>query len=282
MAGIIRLAEKVNVSVLVDHEEHILMLNHIAMEIEAVQKRRWSIFMRVDRGTRAPVRLKQLLDFLPENGEVALRGFYCDASEVCGRLQPSDTSESLIEQQLSALIMAAELVGKDTPLILSLEATSSKDLAYHPHDPLPDCWKLEYRCGDFAVNDLQRVSRSLATTDDIAVCVLAEACSIYEERLEVLVNAGAAALSRESSDNFPGYGTVAGRTDWYVGRLSQEQGVLVMNDEDRVPRFPFSTSSSVLLWVQNLGVTASAYDCYFVVGGRRNVVLEVWHRWSEW
>lgn len=54
------------------------------------------------------------------------------------------------------------------------------------------------------MNDLQRVSRSLATENDIALNVHAQECSTYEDRREVLIDAGAVALSRETSEKCPG------------------------------------------------------------------------------
>ncbi|KAI9870435.1 MAG: hypothetical protein M1830_004257 [Pleopsidium flavum] len=279
IAAFKRLAEQVKLTVVVDHEIHLETLNQIALESEANQMRRWPVLVRVDRGAPAIDRLNQLLEFLAENEGLELCGFYCEATELYGPLQPPDTPESLIKQQMESVMAAAQLVGDHTSLILSIEATTSDDLAYHLSRPLPSLWKLEYRSGSFAVNDLQRVSRSLATTDDIAMSVLAKECSTYGDRREVLIDAGAVALSRETSEKFPGFGTVADRQPWYVGRLTQEQGILVTDDNG--PHSPFPPSAVSLL-VQNAGVTAGAYDCYYVVGGRRDTVLEVWHRWSEW
>ena len=279
LAAFKRLAEQVKLTVVVDHEGHLEALNQTTLENEANQMRRWPVLIRVDRGAPAIDRLHQLLEFLAENEAVELRGFYCEATELYSSLQPSDRPESLIEQQVEAVMAAAQLVGDHTSLILSIEATTSDDLAYHPPRPLPSLWKLEYRSGSFAVNDLQRVSRSLAVTDDIAMSILANECSTYDDRREVLIDAGAVALSRETSEKFPGFGTLANRKLWYVGRLTQEQGILVTDDSNPHSSLP---SFAVSLLVQNAGVTASAYNCYYVVGGRQDTVLEVWHRWSEW
>ncbi len=273
------LVGKVDLNVLVDYEDHMLSLN-CWPSVTGEKPHRWPIFIRVGRGSSATDRLQQLLDLLPESENVYLRGLYCDAGELCGTMQPSDTAEAILEQQMTALIMAAELVGEDIPLVLSAEATSSKDVAWQPRDPLPHCWKLEYRSGDFIVNDLQRVTKGLATTDDIAIQVLAEVVTPHPERKEPLINAGATALSREISTGFPGFGTVSNYGKWFVDRLTQEQGILATNEEGIDARAPYESTLSLL--VQNAGVTANAYKCYFVVGGRRDIVLEVWHRWSEW
>lgn len=280
MAAFKRLAEQVKLTVVIDHEVHIEALNEMKLESEANQTRRWPVLIRVDRGAPTIDRLTQLFEFLAENEGLELRGFYCDATELCGPLQSSDSPESLIKQQMESVMAAAQLVGDDTPLILSIEASTSDDMAYHPPRSLPSLWKLEYHSGSFAVNDLQRVSRSLATTDDIAINVLAKDCSSYANRRELLIDAGAVALSRETSEKFPGFGTMADGQPWYVGRLTQEQGILVTDDNE--PHISFPHTPTIPLWVQNAGVTASAYNCYYVVGGRRDTVREVWHRWSEW
>lgn len=278
LAALKRLSEQVKLTVVIDHEEHIEALNQIASEDEANRMRRWHVLIRVDKEGPTIDRLNELLGFLSENEWVELHGFYCEATELYGPLEPSDRPESLIKQQMESVMAAAQLVGDDTPLILSVEATTSDDLAYHPPRHLPSLWSLEYRSGSFTVNDLQRVSRSLATTDDIAMSIIAKRCSIYANRREVLIDAGAVALPRETSNKFPGFGIVENRRSWYVGRLTQEQGILV-TDDNNPHSFP---PSAVSLWIQNAGVTASAYSCYYVVGGRADTVLEVWHRWSEW
>ena len=194
MAAINRLAEQVKLTVVVDHEMHIETLNHMALMRDANQTRRWPVLIRVDRGAPATDRLHQLLEFLAENEQLELGGFFCQTTELCGPLRTSDNPESMIDQQMESVMAAAQLVGDQTPLILSIEATTTDDLTYHPPKPLPSLWKIEYRSGNFAVNDLQQISKSSATTDDIARTVFAIECSTYRDRFEVLIDAGAVAL----------------------------------------------------------------------------------------
>jgi D-serine ammonia-lyase len=133
--------------------------------------------------------------------------------------------------------------------------------------------------GNFLCNDLQQVSTTLVTEADQAVRVATEVSGVYTERNEALVNAGAIALSRESS-GFLGFGHVAGNGDWNVLRLSQEHGILSTETSARVDDV-FQVGKRVYLYCNHTCITAAAFYVYFVVD-EMDIVRETWLPWKGW
>lgn len=134
------------------------------------------------------------------------------------------------------------------------------------------------------VNDLQQLSTGAITRNDIAICVIAEVCSVYEDRDEVLVNAGVLALSRETSLSFAGFGQLEDNQDWHVVRMSQEHGILGRNDRASTSSIPpknLSLGQKVLINVQHACITAAGYEHYFVID-EKNIVCDVWYPWRGW
>jgi D-serine ammonia-lyase len=86
-----------------------------------------------------------------------------------------------------------------------------------------------YLAGNYPVNGLQQLATGCIEETDQFLRILAEVCSVYPERNEAIINAGAIALSREPGP-FPGYGRLVSRPEWHVGRLSQEHGILVSEE----------------------------------------------------
>ncbi|GME23490.1 uncharacterized protein K452DRAFT_35730 [Neofusicoccum parvum] len=110
--------------------------------------------------------------------------------------------------------------------------------------------RLELHAGNFVANDLQQLGTGCVGAGD-----LAEVCSVYPERGEAVVNAGAIALGREAGP-IAGYGRVVGGVgEWVVGR--------------------------VWLHVQHACIAAAAHHYYFVVDNE-DVVREVWWPWKGW
>lgn len=116
---------------------------------------------------------------------------------------------------------------------------------------------------------------------------MAEVCSIYPERNEVLVNAGVLSLSRETSA-YPGFGIVANKPGWSVVRLSQEHGIIGVQDtrkrSDDVCRRvedTFRIGEKVFLFCQHACITAASYSAYYVVD-TEDIVVDVWKPWKFW
>lgn len=136
--------------------------------------------------------------------------------------------------------------------------------------------------GCYPANDLQQLSTKSINVEDLAVNVVAEICSIYPDRNEALINAGVIALSRETSHGFPGFGNIIG-SNWKVGRLSQEHGILLPTDESSSEKVAekFQVGQKVLLNIQHVCITVSAYGWYFVVDDA-GIVTDIWYPWRGW
>jgi D-serine ammonia-lyase len=143
--------------------------------------------------------------------------------------------------------------------------------------------------GNFPCNDLQQVSTGLVGKDRQAVRVLAEVCSVYPRRNEALINAGALALSRETSPNFPGFGAVVGKPGWHVARVSQEHGIVGWKGspgDDSGEASPavadnFHVGEKVFLHINHACITAAGHQVYFVVD-ENDTVLDSWVPWRGW
>lgn len=131
------------------------------------------------------------------------------------------------------------------------------------------------------MHDLQQLSTGVISEAQLAARVLAEVCSVYPERNEVLVNAGTIALSKETS-GFPGFGNVVGKDAWYVSRMSQEHGILssLEGGEGRAVD-EFKVGDKIYLFCAHSCITAAAFHAFYVVD-EDDVVRETWVPWKGW
>ncbi|ROV93408.1 hypothetical protein VMCG_08370 [Cytospora schulzeri] len=182
-----------------------------------------------------------------------------------------------------------------------------------------DGLELEVHAGVYPTLDLQQLAthardRSLLSSSDIGVTVVAEVASLYENRgedgtTEALVNAGSLALGREpckedGPEHYSGWGMVAPWGDaelekvepaprefpavhggWQVGRISQEHGILVWKGA-KEELVPLKFGQRVRIWPNHSCIAGAGYDHYLVVDSRRkgaeNEVIDVWERWNGW
>lgn len=141
--------------------------------------------------------------------------------------------------------------------------------------------------GNFLANNLQQLSTGMVNQDQLAARVLAEVCSVYTERNEVLVNTGVIAMSRETSA-IPGFGVLVDHLDWHIIRLSQEHGILgitreksAVNDPENSSLEIFRVGQKVSIYCQHTCITASAFHVYYVVD-ENDVVCDTWIPWKGW
>jgi len=125
------------------------------------------------------------------------------------------------------------------------------------------------------------VATGSVSTEDQALQLVAEVCSVYPERNEALINAGVIALSRETGP-IPGFARVVGAEDWNIGRLSQEHGILVTGSsgKNNVEK-TFAIGQKVFLHLQHACITAANHGHYFVVD-EDDIVRDVWYSWKGW
>jgi len=109
----------------------------------------------------------------------------------------------------------------------------------------------------------------------------------YPQRGELIVDAGALALSKDISTNRfddernVGYGLVSGDEGLYVARVSQEHGVIRRRGgELDFSRHP--VGSRLRIQPNHACITAAAYDRYHVVDGDSPAVEAEWDRVNGW
>jgi D-serine deaminase-like pyridoxal phosphate-dependent protein len=149
----------------------------------------------------------------------------------------------------------------------------------------------EVRAGVYVLGDVFQAAIGSCGLDDIAASVLATVVGNHPERGQLVVDAGALALSKDVStralgpDGDCGYGLVAdARTgepidDLYVHGVSQEHGIVRSRTAIDHARFPIGRRLRIL--PIHACLTAAAYDRYHVVADG-DAVEAVWPRINGW
>ncbi|HZP97968.1 MAG TPA: alanine racemase [Reyranella sp.] len=147
----------------------------------------------------------------------------------------------------------------------------------------------EMRPGVYVFNDLDQALIGSCQPEDLALSVLASVIGHYPHRNQLLIDAGALALSKDiSAQEFQpnvGYGTIADAPlkDMAVIACSQEHGFVGASDPIPYGNLPIGTRVRVL--PNHACITAAAYDRYYVVdseldGGKS--VVDVYDRINGW
>ena len=147
----------------------------------------------------------------------------------------------------------------------------------------------EMRPGVYVFNDLDQALIGSCGPEDLALSVLASVIGHYPHRNQILVDAGALALSKDiSAQEFQpkvGYGTIAHAPskDMAVIECSQEHGFVASADPIPYGNMPIGTRVRIL--PNHACITAAAYDKYYVVdtdidGGKS--IVDVYDRINGW
>lgn len=148
----------------------------------------------------------------------------------------------------------------------------------------------ELRCGVYMFGDLFQAAIGSCTEADIAISVLAAVIGHRRDRNQLLIDAGALALSKDiNTRSLPpaqhtGFGAVAsldgvrlpGLT---VAGVSQEHGQITGPAPIDFEKFPVGTRLRIL--PNHSCLTAAAYDRYHVLDGGHEVVA-TWTRTNGW
>jgi D-serine deaminase-like pyridoxal phosphate-dependent protein len=147
----------------------------------------------------------------------------------------------------------------------------------------------EMRPGVYVFNDLDQALIGSCGAGDLALSVLASVIGHYPHRNQMLIDAGALALSKDiSAQEFQpkvGYGTIAGAPtrDMAVIACSQEHGFVASDDPLPYGNMPVGTRVRIL--PNHACITAAAYDRYYVVDGDLDggkSVVDVYDRINGW
>ncbi len=146
----------------------------------------------------------------------------------------------------------------------------------------------EMRPGVFVFFDLDQLARNACSREDLALSVLASVIGHNRHIGQIVIDAGALALSKDISANarWPqvGYGsvcdseTMAPFDGLHVAKVSQEHGVIPVSDESAYQRLPIGSTVRVL--PNHACITAAAYDRYYVVEGTE--IVDEWDRVNGW
>ena len=197
----------------------------------------------------------------------------------------ADGIAAVAEQERLAIVGAAEKIraaGMPCPIV----SAGSTPTATHSRN---FTGITEMRPGVYCFNDLDQACIGSCGAGDLALSVLASVIGHYPHRNQVLIDAGALALSKDvSAQEFQpkvGYGTIADppARDMAVVECSQEHGFVAASDP--IPYGNLPVGSRVRVLPNHACITAAAYDRYWVVdseldGGR--TVVDTYDRINGW
>ncbi|CAH0020392.1 unnamed protein product [Clonostachys rhizophaga] len=280
---LVQLRQHLEIILIIDNEQQIDLLE------KADHGKRWEIFIKLDVGARragvdpsSPV-LDRLIQRANASPAMSIYGFYCHANHSYGGRTRRE-AEDMLKIEIDSLLGAAELLPSDRKVVLSLGATPTAHVIKSLKAKAPENVQIELHAGNFPCNDLQQVSTGVVTEQDQAGRVIADVCSLYEERNEALVNAGVTSLSRETSPAYPGFGRIASYPKWGITRMSQEHGILgLMTDDKSTERaeVTFKVGQRLHIYCNHICITAAAFQVYFIVD-ENDIVQETWIPWKGW
>jgi D-serine deaminase-like pyridoxal phosphate-dependent protein len=251
----------------------------------------FSVFIEIDSGAgRAGLpypELPSLLDIariLYAAPGVELAGVMTHAGHSYHQSTPEGIAR-VAEQERQAVVGAAQKLraaGLPCPIV----SAGSTPTAVHSKN---FTGLTEMRPGVYCFNDLDQACIGSCGTGDLALSVLASVIGHYPHRNQVLIDAGALALSKDiSAQEFQpkvGYGTVVDppAADMAVVECSQEHGFVASTDP--IPYGNLPIGSHVRVLPNHACITAAAYDRYYVVdsdldGGKS--VVDVYDRINGW
>ncbi|KAJ5325747.1 uncharacterized protein N7506_008849 [Penicillium brevicompactum] len=296
------LTKSLKILLMIDSEQQIDVLESYASESTSVSS--WPVFIKIDVGSkRAGVvndspSLPKLIQRIELSTVANVYGFYCHAghSYAC---RTEDAAAAVLQTEVEGVVEAAKsLVAdkSDRTVVVSVGSTPTAHVVKRLQGALPQGLELELHAGNYPSNDLQQVATSLVEPTQQAVRILADVCSVYPDRNEALINAGAIALAKETSE-FPGFAIVADRPQWSVVRMAQEHGILGWAESDQTKRLvqktgskscdgdkvenAFKVGDKVMLYIQHACITAAMHYAYYVVD-EQDIVRETWVPWKGW
>jgi D-serine deaminase-like pyridoxal phosphate-dependent protein len=251
----------------------------------------FSVFIEIDSGAgRAGLpfpELPGLLDIakvLHAAPGIELAGVMTHAGHSYHQSTP-DGIAAVAEQERRAIVGAAEALraaGIPCPIV----SGGSTPTAMHSRD---FTGITEMRPGVYVFNDLDQEFIGSCGAGDLALSVLASVIGHYPHRNQLLVDAGALALSKDiSAQEFQpkvGFGTLAGASaaGLAVVDCSQEHGFV--GSDAPLPYAGLPVGARVRILPNHACITAAAYDRYYVVdsdldGGKS--VIDVYDRINGW
>lgn len=251
----------------------------------------FSVFIEIDSGGgRAGLpfpKLPGLIDIarlLHAAPNVDLAGVMTHAGHSYHQNTPNGIA-AVAEQERKAIVTAADMLrtaGIPCPIVSAGStptATWSKDFS----------GITEMRPGVYVFNDLDQALIGSCGPEDLALSVLASVIGHYPHRNQMLVDAGALALSKDiSAQEFQpkvGYGTIANAPskDMAIVECSQEHGFVASADPMPYDTMPIGTRVRIL--PNHACITAAAYDKYYVIDSDLDdgtSIVDIYDRINGW
>ncbi|KAJ5097405.1 hypothetical protein N7456_008126 [Penicillium angulare] len=314
---------KDSISVMIDHPDQVDFLKKF-FEIAQFPV---CVFVKVDTGYHRaglpPVSLNKngLLEKLAEaekSGYISLLGLYSHSSLSYG----AKTSEEAMGYLSTEIKGCKDALNRwvhllpNRELVISVGATpqvvSSHNLVQPGTSSSPSAAatelksllksegnvKIELHAGNYPVLDMQQVSTHARDgagrlEDEIALSVIAEVCSVYNdgerEKAEALLAAGTLALAREPCASYPGWGVISSwglgeeveRERLIIDRISQEHGIVAWGSGGD-KGIPLKVGQFAKVFPNHACVTGAFYGWYFVVDSDvdsgASKIVDVWVR----
>ncbi|KAJ5937801.1 hypothetical protein N7454_004143 [Penicillium verhagenii] len=316
IAELAKLLGEGSITVMIDHPDQVSYLKKF-FEIAGFPV---YVFIKVDTGYHRaglpPISLNKngLLEKLADaekEGYVSLLGLYSHSSLSYGAKTAAEAMgylSSEIRGCKDALSRWKHLLPQGRELIISVGATpqvvSSNNLVPHVGGVSSSSAeaeelkallreedahvKIELHAGCYPILDMQQLSTHARDgagrlEDEIALSVVAEVCSVYNdgerEKAEALLAAGTLALARSLVRVIPGGEVEASRL--IVDRISQEHGIVAWQSGDK-KSIPLKVGQIAKVFPNHACVTGAFYGWYFVVDSDRDAgaskIVDIWVR----
>ncbi|KAK4504196.1 hypothetical protein PRZ48_005112 [Zasmidium cellare] len=335
LAAIARQIAPSTISVLIDHPAQLDHLVDFASSAGFPAR----VFVKIDTGYhRAGLPpngankdgLIAKLMRLEESGQANFIGLYSHSSLSYSCSTPEQAMGHLrseIDGCLDALRQHSSLFPKDKELTISVGASpqvTSVETFVGSHDLSDEAknlrqaidrlktdqtagfrTKLELHAGVYSILDIQQLSTHARGSllgdyeDEIAISVVAEVCSVYNngerQQPEALLAVGTLGLGREPCATSRGWGALRRQvakdgsspdSRLIIDRISQEHCIVAWDKtEGIIPPIPLEVGQSVQIFPNHACVTGALYGWYLVVdsaSGDDQKIVDVWVRASGW
>ena len=276
-----RISEGIQLHILVDHQEQIQAVQEYASR----HRSHFSVMLKIDCGYhRAGVdwssaRAVQMALKLERGRDVHFEGILTHAGHSYDApnlpkiskiaRQERDTMLRFAEKLESEGIYCQTISIGSTPTIMQAESLEGIS---------------EIRPGNYIFFDKFQADVGTCQLEDCAATVLAGVVSHYPGRNQMLIDAGAVALSKDpgATHKFPGrevvYGAVLGHPQLKITSLSQEHGLVTADSSIPFQRHPIGSQLRIV--PNHSCLTAACFPEYQVVEGDR--VKESWRPLRGW
>jgi D-serine deaminase-like pyridoxal phosphate-dependent protein len=221
--------------------------------------------------------------FINDQPNLEFRGLmaYAGASY---HLNKATEKGHLIQNQLSAALSLKRELDFDCPVI-SLGSTP----AFMNAENLTGA--TEIRGGIYVFQDLFQAGQGHCAILDIALSVLTRVISVQEHRNRFFIDAGALALSKDTStkgyDYDAAYGLVCNVIggqpidDLVVIDVQQEHGIVTSKSGQQIDFETIQIDGLFRVLPNHSDMTAAAYEEYYVID-KESLVRDIWHRANGW